>query len=97
MNLYLGNSLMDYRGPAEWDKVTLVTLQMGCGQDMEHHKSYYWGTLGTILFQGCAVCTTRVTTEVLLDYSVGTAVQRTEGCAVCTTRVTNEFTGTTRH
>ena len=50
MNLYLGNSLMDYRGPAEWDKVTLVTLQMGCGQDMEHHKSYYWGTLGTILF-----------------------------------------------
>ena len=41
MNLYLGNSLMDYRGPAEWDKVTLVTLQMGCGQDMEHHKSYY--------------------------------------------------------
>ena len=35
MNLYLGNSLMDYQRPGEWDKVTLVTLQMGCGQDVD--------------------------------------------------------------
>ena len=34
MNLYLGSTLMDYRRPREWDKVTLVTLQMGCGQDV---------------------------------------------------------------
>ena len=64
MNLYLGNTLMDYRQPAEWDKVTLVTLQMGCGQDMEHHKSYYWGTAGVLLgyYWG--------TTGVVGDYSI---------------------------
>ena len=50
MNLYLGNSLMDYRRPAEWDKVTLVSLQMGCGQDMEHHKSYYWASGGLLVY-----------------------------------------------
>ena len=35
MDLYLGNSLMDYHRPPEWDKVTLVTLQMVCGQDVD--------------------------------------------------------------